>query len=105
MTQVPTGTDPGGGGVSGELRFVDGPDGPMVIKHALHKMKVAADWFANPQRSAVEAACLRLLADVLGPNCVPRVLWVDEQTHTFAMQRVPDQFIVWKSRLLSCDVD
>jgi aminoglycoside phosphotransferase (APT) family kinase protein len=94
-----------GGGVSGELTFVDGPDGPVVVKRALPKLKVAADWFASPKRSAVEAACLRVLATVLGPECVPRVLWVDEQTHTFGMQRLPDHLVGWKTRLLSCDVD
>ncbi|MDQ6672907.1 MAG: aminoglycoside phosphotransferase family protein [Chloroflexota bacterium] len=96
---------PGGGGVSGELLFVDGPDGPIVVKRALPKLKVAADWFASPKRSAVEAACLRVLADVLGQDCVPRVLWVDEQAHSFAMQRLPDRYVVWKARLLRCDVD
>jgi 5-methylthioribose kinase len=95
----------GQGGVSGELTFVDGPDGPIVIKRALPKLKVAADWFASPARSAVEAACLRVLAAVLGQECVPRVLWVDEQAHTFAMERLPDHLVVWKARLLDCDVD
>jgi aminoglycoside phosphotransferase (APT) family kinase protein len=94
-----------GGGVSGELTFVDGPDGPTVIKRALPKLKVAADWFASPRRSAVEAACLRVLAEVLGPDCVPRVLWVDEDSHTFGMQRLPAHLVVWKARLLGCDVD
>lgn len=96
---------PGAGGVSGELTFVDGPDGPTVIKRALPKLKVAADWFASPKRSAVEAACLQVLAEVLGQACVPKVLWVDEQAHSFGMQRLPDHLVVWKARLLGCDVD
>ncbi|HLZ30053.1 MAG TPA: aminoglycoside phosphotransferase family protein [Chloroflexota bacterium] len=95
----------GAGGVSGELTFIDGPDGPTVIKRALPKLKVAADWFASPERSAVEAACLRVLAEVLGQECVPRVLWVDEQAHSFGMQRLPDHLTVWKARLLACDID
>jgi 5-methylthioribose kinase len=93
------------GGVSGELTFVDGPDGPTVVKRALPKLKVAADWFASPERSAVEAACLQVLAEILGQECVPRVLWVDRQAHAFGMQRLPPHLVVWKSRLLSCDVD
>jgi 5-methylthioribose kinase len=102
MTQPLT---PGGGGVSGELTFLDGPDGPFVVKRALPKLKVAADWFASPARSAVEARCLQVLAEVLGQECVPRLLWVDEQAHAFAMQRLPDHLVVWKARLLGCDVD
>src|SRR6202171_4189331 len=94
-----------GGGVSGELTFVDGPDGPTVIKRALPKLKVAADWFASPKRSAGEAACLRVLGDGRGQASVPRVLWVDEQAHSFGMQRLPDHLVVWKARLLACDID
>src|SRR5438045_1682536 len=104
MTQVPTGTDPGGGGVSGELRFVDGPDGPIVIKRALPKLKVAADWFASPERSSVEVACLQVMAEVLGQATVPRVLWVDHAAHAFAMERLPERLLPWKARLLACDV-
>src|ERR1700736_5022969 len=92
-------------GVSGEGSFVDGPDGPIVVKRALAKLKVAADWFASPERSAVEAACLQVLADVLGQQAVPRVLWVDTESHSFAMERLPERFVPWKARLLACDVD
>jgi aminoglycoside phosphotransferase (APT) family kinase protein len=92
-------------GVSGEVSFVDGPDGPIVVKRALTKLKVAADWFASPERSAVEAACLQVLAEVLGQAAVPRVLWVDRDSHSFAMERLPDRLIPWKARLLACDVD
>jgi 5-methylthioribose kinase len=92
-------------GVSGEVSFVDGPDGPIVVKRALPKLKVAADWFASPARSAVEADCLQVLADVVGQRAVPRVLWVDKESHSFAMERLPDRLIPWKARLLRCDVD
>jgi aminoglycoside phosphotransferase (APT) family kinase protein len=92
-------------GVSGDVSFVDGPDGPIVVKRALPKLKVAADWFASPERSAVEAACLQVLADVLGEHAVPRVLWIDAEAHSFAMARLPERLIPWKARLLGCDVD
>jgi aminoglycoside phosphotransferase (APT) family kinase protein len=85
--------------------FVDGPDGPIVVKRALPKLKVAADWFASPERNAVEAACLRVLAEVLGQRAVPRVLWIDREAHTFAMERLPERLRPWKARLLECDVD
>jgi 5-methylthioribose kinase len=92
-------------GVSGEVRFVETPDGPIVVKQALGKLKVSADWFCSPERNAVEAACLRTLASVLGPECVPRVVWEDRASHTFAMQRLPVRLLPWKTRLLDCDVD
>src|SRR5712664_2775561 len=105
MTGVGGSTPGQWAGVSGDVSFVDGPDGPIVVKRALPKLKVAADWFASPQRSAVEAACLRVLSEVLGQECVPRVVWVDERAHEFAMERLPDHLVVWKARLLGCDVD
>lgn len=92
-------------GVSGDVTFVDGPDGPIVVKRALPKLKVAADWFASPERSAVEAACLQVLAEVLGQDTVPRVLWVDREAHSFAMERLSERFVPWKARLLACDVN
>src|SRR5205809_5458812 len=92
-------------GVSGDVSFVDTPAGPIVVKRALPKLKVAADWFASPERSAVEASCLQVLADVLGQHAVPRVLWIDRESHSFAMERLPDRLIPWKARLLACDVD
>src|SRR3982074_3744868 len=90
-------------GVSGDVSFVETPQGPIVVKRALPKLKVAADWFASPERSAVEAACLQVLADVLGQPAVPRVLWVDREAHAFAMERLPERLIPWKARLLRCD--
>src|SRR5207302_4815331 len=104
-SQEPMSIPPQFAGVSGDVAFVDGPDGPIVVKRALPKLKVAADWFASPERSAVEAACLRVLAEVLGQDAVPRVLWVDHESHSFAMARLPDRFMPWKARLLACDVD
>jgi tRNA A-37 threonylcarbamoyl transferase component Bud32 len=92
-------------GVSGDVTFVDTPDGPIVVKRALGKLKVVADWYASPERNAVEADCLRVLADVLGQHAVPRVLWVDRQQHMFGMERLPETLVPWKARLLACDVD
>lgn len=98
-------TDRLGGGVSADVRFEDGVDGPVVIKRALPKLKVSADWFADPARSSIEVACLRTLADVLGPSSVPRVIWADPATNSFAMERLPERLVPWKTRLLTCDVD
>src|SRR5712664_3262062 len=105
MTGVGGSTPGQWAGVSGDVSFVDGPDGPIVVKRALPKLKVAADWFASPERSAVEAACLQVLAEVLGQDAVPRVLWVDREAHSFAMERLPERLIPWKARLLACDVE
>ncbi|MCA1644252.1 MAG: aminoglycoside phosphotransferase family protein [Chloroflexi bacterium] len=93
------------GGVSGELSVVDSPYGPAVVKRALPKLRTTADWRSDPRRSSIEARCLRLLAEVLEPGCVPRVFWVDEAAHSFGMEKLPDRLIPWKARLLGGEVD
>lgn len=85
--------------------MVASADGPVVVKRALPRLRTVADWRSDPSRSSVEARCLSLLADLLEPGCVPRVLWVDEARHCFAMEKLPDELIPWKARLLACEVD
>src|SRR5947209_19746676 len=65
------------GGVASDIRLVQTPDGEVVVKAALPKLKVAADWFSDPARSATEVAALETMAELIGPDAVPRVLWSD----------------------------
>ena len=93
------------GGVASDLRLADGPDGPVVIKRALDKLRVEADWFADPARSLVEAAALQAMASLIGQAHVPRVLWTDPASHEFAMEYVPPRLRNWKQELMSGNVD
>lgn len=93
------------GGVSSDIRIVHAPDGSYVIKQALEKLKVAADWRADPARSSVEVRALRAIARLLGPEHAPRVLWVDTPRHRFAMELIAPRFRNWKQQLLDGAVD
>ena len=55
------------GGVASDIRIVSTPDGEVVVKTALAKLKVAADWFSDPARSATEVAALKVMAELMGP--------------------------------------
>ena len=88
------------GGVSSELMLVEGPEGPCVVKRARARLNVRADWRADPRRAMIEAAALEIMAEVLGPECVPRVLWSDPENHRFAMSLVPARFRNWKTLLV-----
>ena len=90
-----------GGGVSSDLALVDGPDGPTVIKRARSQLKVRADWRSDPRRAMIEVAALQSMAEVLGEDCVPRVLWSDPAQHRFAMALVPSRFRNWKNLLVA----
>jgi aminoglycoside phosphotransferase (APT) family kinase protein len=93
------------GGVSSDLWRVDLPSGPICVKGALPRLKVAHPWFASVSRNRVEYQWLSL-AQPLAPRQVPRVLAHDEQAHLFAMEYLPAaEYPVWKTLLLAGQVD
>jgi aminoglycoside phosphotransferase (APT) family kinase protein len=92
------------GGVSSDIRIVRSPQGSYVVKRALNKLKVKADWFADPARSSNEVSGLRAMARLLGQEHVPRVLWEDRSGHQFAMELIDSRLQNWKVRLLCGDV-
>jgi aminoglycoside phosphotransferase (APT) family kinase protein len=93
------------GGVSSDIRIVDSPGGRCVVKRALPKLRVAADWFSDPARSSIEARALGRIAELIGQAHVPRVLWVDEARHRFAMELIDARLSSWKQQLMRGDVD
>lgn len=93
------------GGVSSDIRLVEGANGPEVVKIALPKLKVAADWYSDPARSAVEVRALRVARELLGDGAVPDVLWVRPDEHSFAMSMIDPRFQNWKQELLAGHVE
>lgn len=89
------------GGVASDVRVVETADGPIVIKKALAKLKVAADWFSNPARSMVEVAAIEAFGRVGGRENVPEVVWVRPDENCFAMRLVDPRFKNWKTELLA----
>ncbi len=78
---------------------------PVVLKRALAKLRVAADWRAPPQRAATEVAWLRLVAGI-EPLWVPQILGEDRARHLFAMSYFPHQaYPVWKAELAAGRAD
>ena len=73
--------------------------GPVCVKRALAKLKVAADWQAPVERSNAEVAWIRV-AERIVPLSVPEILGHDKHGLTFAMRYLDaDEFPVWKARL------
>lgn len=93
------------GGVSSDVFRVDLESGPVCVKRALDRLKVAADWRAPVERSSYEAAWLRAVAPLGGP-VVPRILAEDAGRHLFAMTWfAPEDHPVWKAELAAGRVD
>lgn len=78
---------------------------PVVVKRALARLKVEAEWRAPPERAATEVAWIRLVAGI-EPHWVPKVLGEDRARHLFAMEFLPPQtHPVWKSELAAGRID
>jgi 5-methylthioribose kinase len=91
--------------VASDIRIVQTSGGEVVVKTALPKLKVAADWFSDPARSATEVAALEAMAELIGPDAVPRVLWADSGRHCFGMARVDPRLRNWKQDLMAGRID
>jgi aminoglycoside phosphotransferase (APT) family kinase protein len=85
------------GGVSCDVYRVEiGGRAPLVVKRALPKLRVEADWRAPPERAAAEVAWIKLVAGI-DPDWVPAVRGEDRARHLFAMDYLP--WPVWKFEL------
>jgi 5-methylthioribose kinase len=94
------------GGVSNKTVLLRRPDGSRwVLKQALPKLRVQADWFSDPSRIRVEANALRYLPLITPANTIPKLLFEDPEQHLLAMEAVPEPHENWKERLLSGRLD
>jgi aminoglycoside phosphotransferase (APT) family kinase protein len=93
------------GGVSSEVFRLDTPAGPVCVKRALEKLRVAADWRAPVERSHYEAEWLRTVRPLVGAG-VPEVLYEDRAASLFVMTFFePTDRPVWKAELAAGRAD
>ena len=90
------------GGVSSDIWRVDLARGPVCVKRALAKLRVAADWRAPIERNAYEAAWMRHAAAIV-PDAVPRLLGQDREAGVLVMAYLPRRAGTrgWKADLLA----
>lgn len=86
------------GGVSSDIVLVRDGSESFVVKRALAKLKVAADWRADTSRNTSEQAYMRYVAS-FRVDAMPKILWANEEAGLFAMEFL-DGFENWKSVLL-----
>jgi 5-methylthioribose kinase len=93
------------GGISSLIVRVDTARGPICVKRALPKLKVAVEWLAPVERNSAEVAWMRAAAAV-APDFVPRILGEDRIGQSFAMAYLdPTAYPVWKEQLRDGIVD
>src|ERR1700761_866237 len=89
------------GGVSSGIWRVDLAGGPVCVKRALAKLKVAADWRAPVGRNRYEARWMQR-ANAAVPGAAPKLLGQDETAGALAMEYLPPEtHRLWKAELRS----
>jgi aminoglycoside phosphotransferase (APT) family kinase protein len=89
------------GGVSNRAVLVHLNDGrSWVLKQALEKLRVAVDWFSDPQRIHREALGIKYLHELAPPGSITPLIFEDFDDHILAMEAVPQPHENWKVLLL-----
>lgn len=88
------------GGVSCEIYLVEDGAERFVVKRALAKLKVKADWFADVNRNRHEWEYIRYVANFL-PEAVPALRHCSATDNYFAMEHLDGSFANWKQLLLA----
>ena len=102
--QHPTGA-PLAGGVSSDIWRIDTARGPLCVKRALAKLRVAADWQAPVARNVYEARWLQVASDA-APGAAPRLLGQHERLGVVAMEYLaPGAHRLWKDELRRGNAD
>ena len=97
--------EPLAGGVSSDIYRVETSAGPLCVKRALSRLKVAADWQAPVERNHFEARWIAAANAVL-PGCAPRLLGQDAEAGALAMTWLaPETHRVWKGELAAGRAD
>ncbi len=90
------------GGVSNRTVLVERPEAgeAWVVKQALPKLRVAVDWFSDPERIHREALGLRWLEELAPLGTTTPLVFEDRDNHLLAMAAVPEPHENWKTMLL-----
>lgn len=85
------------GGVSSEIFRVESAERVFVVKRALERLNVAAEWLADVSRNRFEVNYLEFVGAIL-PEAVPAVIHAGDGY--FAMEYLGAGFRLWKAELL-----
>lgn len=93
------------GGVASDIWRVETDKGPVCVKSARARLKVAQRWEVPVIRNAYEVDWFRTAATV-APDAVPRILGHDPGRGLFVMEYLdPARYRVWKALLRDGEVD
>ena len=89
------------GGVSNTVLLAEFDYGQrLVLKQSLPRLRVEEEWLCDRSRILRECAALKVLAPLLTPGSVPKVMFEDSDNFAFAMAAAPASSETWKTQLL-----
>lgn len=95
----PLSGEPLAGGVSSDIWRIDTTRGPVCVKRALPKLRVAADWRAPIERNRYEARWMQVAGEA-APGSAPQVLGQHPGLGVLVMGYLaPEQHPLWKQQL------
>lgn len=94
-----------GWGVSNAVLRVETAKELFVLKQSRPQLRTRDLWLSDIERVYREQEVMQVLAPLLPPGVVPRVLWSDRPNYVFAMSHAPVQARVWKELLLDGVID
>src|SRR5258708_27555975 len=94
------------GGVSNRTVLLERSSGEAwVLKQALERLRVKAEWHSDPKRIEREAQGMKRLAEIAPPGTITPLVFVDPANHLLAMEAVPQPHENWKTMLLAGRLD
>lgn len=94
-----------GGGISNVVLAIETPGRSLVLKQAMPKLRVEADWPSDVRRALREADCMVALRELIGAEHVPALVHADEERYVIVMTRAPKDMTVWKADLMAGKVN
>ncbi len=88
------------GGVSCSVLKIITDQGRFVLKQALLKLKVKAEWISDVERTNVEKQALKYFPRIITAT-TPELIFEDEENFLFLMACAPDTSVTWKSLLMN----
>ena len=92
------------GGVSGTVALVETDKALLLVKQALAKLRVKADWACDVRRIEVEHRALTVYAAIV-PEFVPRPVMYDEKNCIMIREAAPARCDTWKRDLLAAQIN
>lgn len=93
------------GGVSSRVWKIISNENRWVLKQALKKLKVQADWFSDVERIHREHEVMLAIQNIMPAGSVPEIVHTDYANHVYMMSSAEEEARTWKDILMRGDLN